>query len=397
MELFKNKFDCCGCEACANVCSKGAISMQEDENGFRYPLIDNSKCVDCGLCRKVCAFQNIEETNCAKDVYVAVSKDEEQIIKSASGGIFAVIAKEVIEKGGIVCGSALMVKNNKVCVEHILIDSIKDISKLQGSKYVQSNINDCYKRIKQLLADGRIVLFSGTPCQCAGLKGFLRKPYDNLFIIDIICHGVPNQRFLNDYIEYKHPAKTGISGFAFRDKSRGWGLTGRIDYEDGSSKLIPAGLSSYYSLFLDSQIYRENCYKCKYASRNRPGDITLGDYWGIQKEHPELMSTGKYNPKNGISCVIVNTTKGESILSDISDKIVKDESTYEKIANMNRQLVSPSKRGQHYDTIFSLYSKEGYKPIDEFFYKNYRKQIFIHSIFSKLPFGLKEVLRKILK
>ena len=202
---------------------------------------------------------------------------------------------------------------------------------------------------------------------------------------------------MNDYIEYKHPSKTEVSGFAFRDKSRGWGLTGRIDYEDGSSKLIPAGLSSYYSLFLDSQIYRENCYKCKYASRNRPGDITLGDYWGIQKEHPELLSTGKYHPKNGISCVIVNTTKGESILTDISDKIVKDESTYEKVANMNRQLVSPSKRGKHYDTIFSLYSKEGYKPIDEFFYKNYRKQIFIHSIFSKLPFGLKEVLRKILK
>ena len=257
MELFKNKFDCCGCEACANVCSKGAISMQEDENGFRYPLIDNSKCIDCGLCRKVCAFQNIEETNCAKDVYVAASKDDEQILKSASGGIFAVIAKEVIEKGGIVCGSALMVKNNKVCVEHILIDSIKDISKLQGSKYVQSNINDCYKRIKQLLADGRIVLFSGTPCQCSGLKGFLRKPYDNLYIIDIICHGVPNQRFLNDYIEYKHPSKTEVSGFAFRDKSRGWGLTGRIDYEDGSSKLVPAGLSSYYSLFLDSQIYKD--------------------------------------------------------------------------------------------------------------------------------------------
>lgn len=397
MELFKNKFDCCGCEACANVCNKGAISIQEDENGFRYPHIDSHKCIDCGLCQKVCAYQNIEETNIAKDVYVAASKDEEQIIKSASGGIFAVIAKEIISKGGIVCGSALTVKDNKVCVEHILIDNIDDISKLQGSKYVQSNINNCYKEIKQHLSDGRTVLFSGTPCQCAGLKGFLRKPYNNLFIIDIICHGVPNQRFLNDYIEYKHISKTEICNFSFRDKTKGWGLTGRIDYEDGSSRLIPAGLSSYYSLFLDSQIYRENCYKCKYASRNRPGDITLGDYWGIQKEHPELLSTGRYNPKNGISCIIVNTDKGNTILSVVSDMIVKDESSYEKVVNRNTQLVSPSKRGKHYNTIFSLYSKEGYKSIDKFFYNHYKKQIFIHSVLSKFPFKVRALIQKILK
>jgi coenzyme F420-reducing hydrogenase beta subunit len=277
------------------------------------------------------------------------------------------------------------------------VDRVEDISKLQGSKYVQSNINGCYKQIKQHLTDGRTVLFSGTPCQCAGLKAFLRKPYENLFIIDIICHGVPNQKLLNDYLEYKHTRKGKITNFAFRDKSKGWGLLGRVDYENGKSQTIPAGLSSFYSFFLDSQIYRENCYKCKYASQNRPGDLTLGDYWGIEREHPELIASKRYNPKDGISCIITNTPKGADLLQYISDSIIMDSSTYEKIANRNKQLLQPSNRGKYYDEIFNAYRKSGYKAVDKIFYRHYKKQILIHSIFSKLPFGLKERIRKVLK
>ena len=396
MVLFEKKQNCCACEACVNSCPKAAISMQEDEFGFRYPQIDNSNCIECGLCQKVCAFQNIDEVNLPIKTHVAAAKDNNLISKSASGGIFAVLAKKIISNGGYVCGATLTIENDKVNVKHILIDKEEDIKLLQGSKYVQSNINGCFKKIKQLLMDGKTVLFSGTPCQCAGLKAFLRKPYENLIIVDIICHGVPNQRFLNDYLEYKYSSKVQITNFAFRDKSSGWGLLGRIDYKNGASKTIPAGLSSYYSLFLDSQTYRENCYNCKYASRNRPGDLTLGDYWGIQREHPELIASKKYNPERGISCIIVNTVKGQSILKSIENNIVIDDSTYEKVANRNTQLLQPSKRGKYYDMIFESYRNLGYAAVDKLFYKYYKKQILIHSVFSKLPFGVKEIIRKIL-
>lgn len=395
--LFKQKEDCCACEACANICSKNAISIKEDENGFRYPLIDNTICIDCGLCQKVCAFQNIEETNHPLKTYVAAAVDKKVIRKSASGGIFAVLAKEIISKGGYVCGATLFTTDEKVCVEHIIIDKVEEIGLLQGSKYVQSNIGDCFKLIKKLLNEGKVVMFSGTPCQCAGLKAFLRKPYENLIIIDIICHGVPNQKLFNDYLAYKYSRKEKITNFAFRDKSKGWGLLGRVDYKNGKSQTVPAGLSSFYSFFLDSQIYRENCYKCKYASQNRPGDLTLGDYWGIEREHPELITSKKYNPEDGISCIVVNTPKGADILKNISDSIIMDCSTYEKIANRNKQLLQPSNRGKHYDEIFDAYRMSGYKAVDKIFYKYYKKQILIHSIFSKLPFGLKERIRKLLK
>lgn len=397
MQLFTEKKECCACESCLNACPKQAISIYEDENGFRYPQIDASRCIECGLCERVCAFQNIKEVNTPQAVYVASSLDCSQLEKSASGGIFAAIASRFIEEGGAVCGSHLHVKQGRVQVEHIIVERKEDIEKLQGSKYVQSSINDSYRQIRRLLINGRRVLFSGTPCQCAGLKAFLRKEYENLYLVDIICHGVPSLSFFNSYLDYKFACKADISNFAFRDKSMGWGLYGRVDFINGQSRLIPAGLSSYYSLFLDSQIYRENCYECKYASDNRPGDLTLGDYWGIEKEHPELITSGKYKHDKGVSAVIINTEQGRKLFETVSEKIVCDPSTYEGVVKRNKQLVAPSKKGKYYNEIFSLYRKCGYAAVDKFFRKYYIKQILIHSIYARLPFLAREILRKILK
>lgn len=396
MILFKEKKNCCGCEACVSVCAKEAITMVSDEYGFRFPKIDTDKCVECGLCTKVCAFQRIQETNTPQKVYVAASTDMGQVVKSASGGIFAAIATYYLAKGEIVYGAALSVDGNKVRVRHIGITSVDDLHKLQGSKYVQSHTDKCFQEVKHYLDEGKQVLFSGTPCQCAGLKGYLRKPHANLLIVDIICHGVPNQQLLNDYLEFQFPSASGYSDFAFRDKSKGWGLSARLDYKDKRSKIIPAGTSSYYSLFLDSQTYRESCYSCKYACEHRPGDLTLGDYWGIQKEHPELLRSGKYNAKNGISCIIANNQKGQETLRLLKDKLLLDESSYEKVSRRNAQLVKPSQKGKFRETILGLYHENGYSAVDTFYRKHYRKQRIIHSVFSKLPFGLRLIIQKLI-
>ena len=192
MTLFPHITDCCNCNGCTQICPKQAIFTYTDEDGFVYPKIDHDKCIDCGLCQKVCAYQHLEESNIPLQTYAATSNNTLQKLQSASGGIFAAIATDVLTRGGITYGAAMIRKNNQFEIRHIGIESTEDLPLLQGSKYVQSSINECYKEIKSHLDNGREVLFCGVPCQCAGLKGFLRnKHYSKLTIIDIICHGVP--------------------------------------------------------------------------------------------------------------------------------------------------------------------------------------------------------------
>lgn len=396
MILFQDINDCCNCNGCTQICPKDAIYKYTDESGFGYPKIDSEKCIDCGLCQKVCAYQHISETNTPLSVYAAVSNDKLQLEKSASGGIFAAIATKYLNAGAIVYGSSIMREDDKFVVKHIGISTLEELPLLQGSKYLLSEINGSFKEIRAYLNEGRKVLFSGTPCQCAGLKGFLRKEYPNLFLIDLICHGVPNQQFFNDFIDFQYGELKGISGFAFRDKTKGWDLTGRIDYDNGNKhKFIPAGISSYYALFLDAQIYRKNCYSCKYACDNRPGDITIGDYWGIQKQHPELISSGQFNPHKGISCIIVNSRKGDELIKDIGDLLSLASSTYGKVASRNAQLLHPMKEGVYRSEIFSIYHREGYSGINRFYRKQYRLQRIIHSLLALLPYNLKDFLRRL--
>ena len=385
MRLFADKINCCNCGGCEQACPKQAISIKVDNYGFKYPVIDHDKCIDCGICQKVCAFQHIEETNNPINVYVASSNNKRQLRYSASGGIFAALATYIISIGGIVYGACIERVDNKFVVSHKSVSSIEELRALQGSKYVQSDIGNCFKEIRNLLNNGSIVLFSGTPCQCAGLKSFLRKEYSNLYIIDLICHGVPSLQFFNDYIDYKFSNLSDISNFAFRDKTSGWELKGRLDYGEGKCKSIIAGTSSFYSLFLDAQIYRTNCYSCKYASQHRPGDLTIGDYWGIQREHPELIGNKRFCVKDGISCIISNTVKGEMLLTSAGSLINLEPSTYEKVARM----------GKYRNELLELYCRYGYKAVSVFFYKKYKLQIIVHFVFNMLPFCLKDFLRRI--
>lgn len=397
MILFPDKKNCCNCNACTQICPKSAISSKMDEDGFVYPRIDHSKCIDCGLCQKVCAYQHIEERNKPISVYAASSNNKSQTLKSASGGIFAALATYVLGQGGIVYGASMERVDGEFKIQHVGITSIDKLPKLQGSKYIQSEIGNVFKEIRTYLKEGKTILFSGTPCQCAGLKGFLmEKTYPNLYIVDVICHGVPSQKMFNDYIDYQFHDLNDISNFSFRDKSKGWELAGRIDYENGAKhKFVPAGTSSYYSLFLSGVIYRENCYSCKYACSHRPGDITIGDYWGIKREHPDLLTNGSFKLQDGISCIISNSPQGESLLKLVSEFIKTSPSTYDKVAHHNGQLIHPSHKSTSRDILLTLYLKNGYFGVDQFYKRMYRTQRLIHSIFSRLPYWLKSILRNI--
>ena len=398
--LFHKKEQCCGCGACMNICPKQAISMEEDEYGFIYPHIDYEKCVSCGACKRVCAYQNADEKNEPIFSYAAVNENSSQKIMSASGGLFAALATKVINDGGVVFGCTLEFIDSKAVIHHVAIEKIDDLPRLQGSKYVQSSTEFSFKETLKYLSENRTVLYSGTPCQIAGLKGFLGKDYSNLILVDLICHGVPNARFFNDYLEVvrKKRKYREIVNYSFRDKKKGWGMNCRIDAidENGEKKslYIPARLASYNTFFLDGDIYRKNCYSCKYACDHRAGDITIGDYWGISNEHPEIVDKKGFEEKEGISCMIISTEKGKDFIDSAGLKIDKIGTEYHKIAKYNKQLNQPYSLSPKRDSILSMYEKKNYDEVEMYFKKAYRKQRIIHYIFNKLPRSFRKIIKK---
>ena len=402
--LFEDKNKCCACGACKSACPKQAITMKEDEYGFVYPVIDKSICIKCGKCKKVCNYQNDNIKEESKEAYVAAVKDINLLLKSASGGLFAALAETIIEEDGVVYGVSMNNVNNKLKPEHIRVTNKNSIEKLQGSKYVQSDTADSFVNIEKDLKEGRIVLFSGTPCQVAGLKGYLGKDYKNLYLVDIICHGVPSTKFFQDYISNLMKRWNGrILDFKLRDKKNGWGLNAKVVYKDKNNntkvKRIPSGASSYFDMFLKSETYRQNCYSCPYATIKRIGDITIGDYWGIQKEHPELMDCngGNYNDTNGISCLLVNNKKGNELLKLLNDKVNIDASTIEKVARKNGQLKHPSNYPETRKEILETYKEDGYDKVESYFKKRNGMRTQYYYIKNMIPHSLKKTLKGILK
>ena len=394
--LFKNKKDCC---ACLNICPKQAIQMQEDENGFLYPVIDNDKCIKCGLCIKTCALQNSKLTNVPLKTYAAQSNNTD-LKKSASGGIFASLAINVLKAGGVIYGAALENINGKLICRHIAVNSVTDLEKLQGSKYIQSNIRNIYQDVKKNLLENKTVLFSGTPCQVDGLRAYLSLKYKNLYCIDIVCHGVPSNKMFQDYIEtLEKKYNDKIIDFKFRDKTKGWGLTAKgytaKGYTaKGYTAIIHANVSSFYYYFLKSYIYRDSCYSCKYACKNRCGDITIGDYWGIENAHPEVLKNNSVlDYRNGVSCLIVNTEQGKKLIEKYRDNLRLIESDFEKAAKENGQLnIASACNVEKRDEILNLYSKSGYESVEN----SFRKTEFLNIVKNLVPVRMKNYVRKIL-
>lgn len=306
---------CCGCGACANICPVGAIEMRFEEFNFYTPIVNQEKCVKCGKCLKVCPALEYKSKNTKEPVCYAVSAQDEERKNSTSGAIFPVIAKYILNKGGYVCGVAW---DENFEARHIIINDEKDLYKLRYSKYVQATTGNCFSAIKKLLEDNKYVLFSGTPCQNAGLIKFLGKDYEKLVTVDILCHGTPSPKVWQDYLE-KNFEKDKITDINFRNKNNGWVRCSEIWYYGSSSSSIslPNGkeepIGVFYEAFLKHRLSNEACLECKYRPIKRPADFTLGDFWHFYKNK-------EMNDGLGLSAVLLNNKKAEKIFNEIKPK-----------------------------------------------------------------------------
>lgn len=347
MEQIIEKNKCTGCTACMNICPKHAISMVEDEEGFKHPVIDQDKCIDCGLCKKTCPVLNTVSNKSFNKCYVAYNKDKKStLIKASSGNIFELVAKHILNENGIVIGAAF---DNDNKLKHIAIADIKDLNKLKGSKYLQSDLNNIFSYIKENI-NVKKILFVGVPCQVAGLKAYLKKDYDNLITIDLVCHGVPSPKLFAKYIkelEIENNAK--VINYNFRDKVSGWDTySNTITFKNKHITELHNN-NKYMKLFLTDIALRESCYDCNFKTGNKYSDITLGDFWGVKKYYPDM-----YN-KNGVSAIIINTEKGNNIFNIIKDNTIYKECKLEEIISGNPSLKisgkCPSKRNEFFKEL----------------------------------------------
>lgn len=347
----KDKSKCCGCEACVQRCPKHCIHLVEDKEGYRYPRVDKATCVNCGLCEMVCPIINENEQQEPIEVLAAKNPDEQQRLAGSSGGVFFEIGRNIINNGGIVFGARFDENWNVI---HSYAEDIEGLNAFRGSKYVQSYIGDSYKKVEGFLKDGRQVLFSGTPCQIAGLQRFLRKKYANLLLVDVVCHGVPSsmpwQKFLDEAIRTQNMSsetfRKQITSVSFRSKEKGWlKFHLKVIYKplNGISANSRNSIFSKYHRdtdffygFLSQYFLRPSCYNCKFRCGKSHSDITLADFWGIW-DH-----TDQWNDDRGISLVMLNTEKGKAIFDTLNvDVFLSDYKT--AIAGNKSIIESPTK------------------------------------------------------
>ncbi len=353
MIQIKDKADCCGCTACATICPKNAICMEPDSLGFKYPKVDLNKCIDCGLCEKVCDFndnydksQNLKEP----EIYAVRHKNMHEIETSRSGAAFIAISDYILENGGIVYGAGY---KDHFRVTHKRAITKQERDEFKGSKYVQSDLDGVFRQVKNDLKQGKTVLFSGTPCQTAGLNSYIGKNLrDNLILVDIVCHGVPSPYIWRDYLDYLEKTyKSKIEKVDFRDKSRiGW--RGHIEsfvFKNGEKREF----TTYTHLFYRHIMLRSSCSKCHFTNFKRPSDFTLADYWGWEKLSPNFNKDNK-----GCSLLFINTEKGQEIFKNIRKKLHYLLTSQELCIQPNLQ--HPSHFDSHYIKFELLYVKKGF-------------------------------------
>lgn len=310
------KANCCGCGACAQSCPKNCISMEPDSEGFLYPKVDETQCVNCGLCEKVCPILFKQKPDSIKvEAYAAYTSNSELREKSSSGGIFSLLAQEILNRGGTVAGAAF---DADFSVRHILVETDAELDRLRGSKYVQSRMEDTYVQIRDLLKQGRPVLFTGVACQIAGLKAFLGREYENLYTVDVLCHGVPSPKVWAHYRrEQAQIHGTTLEEVSFRDKRKGWRhYSMALNFAEGVEYCRPGAEDTYLRVFLRDLCLRPSCHSCRFKDFPRLSDLTIGDAWGIERHMPDL------DDDHGTSVVLVNSEKGMGLWNAVADNAV---------------------------------------------------------------------------
>lgn len=360
MDTICEKQLCTGCGACMNICPKLAITMQTQDIGHIFPVIDPGKCVDCGLCQAVCPAGHKAVFRAPKTAYAAWAKDAGEHKSSTSGGAAAVFTNYVLLRGGVVYGCVFDGEFG-----HCRIDNLSDAKKLKGSKYVHSHINETYQSVKRDLLSGVLTLFIGTPCQVAGLRAFLRgKEYENLICVDLVCHGVPSQKLFFDYLKEQGIDQKDVEYVSFRE-SKGTYLNVRLKNNKVYRKSSFDDL--YYMGFYDHILFRESCYNCEYATDTRVGDLTIGDFWGLGKEIPFEEKT-----TDGVSLILVCSEAGEHFLQNVGSELSLFERPVSEAIKGNANLNHPSGKGNH-DRFAAMC---GCMPLKKALKKNLRKRRF---------------------
>lgn len=397
----KDRKDCCGCNACVQKCPKQCIVMQIDDEGFNYPNVDKGVCIDCGLCEKVCPVINIDRNREPIKCIAAKGKREEIVRKSSSAGVFYLLAEKTILQNGVVFGARF---NEKWDVVHSWADNIEGIAPFLSSKYVQSQIGDSYKQAESFLKEGKKVLFSGTPCQIAGLRHYLRKDYATLLCIDVICHGSPSPGVWREYLRHeispigrKNIVSSSIysplserdalqiKGISFRDKRLGWkkysfvlfssqGL-GRSEQNLVSSSYKPlVNQKHYYNLYMKAFLHnltlRQSCFACPTRKGKSGSDILLGDFWGIARYYQDF-----YN-ENGVSMVLAYTEKGVQELQSLDLDYINIHYSETK-GNLNIEVDEPMPMER--DLFFVDFRTDGIKAMKTYIKKMSGSPLKIYS------------------
>ena len=360
IELCQEK-DCTGCSACYNICPKQAIAMQADKEGFLRPTINHDKCIACGLCQKVCPPLNpVKKHPRVAHPIAAISKNCETLLKSSSGGMFSLLANWVFAKNGVVYGVVMDAENH---IYHTVAENQQELAPMRSSKYAQSDIGDVYRSIKSRLAHDQYVLFSGTPCQVAGLLNFLGKTnHSKLFTVDLVCHGIPSNKM---FISYLHKLADSlkmnyqeVKNFSFR-RETGWGYSPRFENTNKDVIYINGYKNLYMHLFLASKIVRPCCYICPYTTPERISDITIADFWGIGQQRPF-----PYDTSAGCSLVLPNSEKGQQVFNDLRSEMLCEQREWEEALKYNDQLSRQSKlpvdRAKAIDALFRFSLKKTY-------------------------------------
>ncbi|SHJ48855.1 Coenzyme F420 hydrogenase/dehydrogenase, beta subunit C-terminal domain [Pseudobutyrivibrio xylanivorans] len=373
MIKISDKTQCCGCSSCAETCPVNCIKMVEDNEGFLFPQVDTSACINCGACEKVCPIIQADCVDAGEIAGVFEQpktiggwiKDDSIRADSSSGGAFSLFANYILENKGIVFGASLC---EDMVVRHIFVEKPEDLTKLRGSKHSQSVIGNIYSQVKKSLDDGRLVLFSGTPCQAAGLCSYLgNRKYDNLYVIDFICHGIPSPKVFASYIAYmEDKVKDKIVGFKFRSKDKKWHPMGLsfgdgtiIKTASGNTVRQSPGLKDPYMMgFLDDTILRDSCYECRFKVVPKYySDFTIADFWGVNKSYPELFD-GK-----GTSLVFLNSERGYELFKKLKDYFFYKEVDYNKVSKRNPSLTTSVKKNSRRKSFFRDFEKKPFSKL----------------------------------
>ena len=362
MARLADKLHCTGCSACFAICPRDAISMQRDNEGFVYPKIDENACINCCLCEKICPSIHISAHGIPLSVYAAKSKNDALRLESSSGGVFSLLAYNVLNSGGLVFGASF--DSSDWHVSHECIDNESELGRLRGSKYVQSDMNNCFRRVKKSLNDGREVLFSGTPCQIAGLKSYLsqtcKSDMSKLLCVDVVCHAVPSPIAWRKYLEKRirencnkqTTSLEAIKRIASRHKYCGWKRFSMfLSFANDMEYRNVFRDDSFMRGFLQELYNRPSCHNCGFKNLSSGADITLGDYWGIESWCPEM------DDDKGVSLVFVNTGKGAEVFDSLSDKLEKKVSGFEDAIKRNQAVVKSSSPHRNRKRFFSQVNK----------------------------------------